>query len=614
MPRLTHDGHLLGYRTGAGTLVHYTTSLVVDPNVGPTAAFTTTTTGLTVDVDATTSTDTDGTITAYAWNFGDGNTGTGATATHTYAAGGAYTITLTVTDDDGAGNAATTTVNPTEPVATTAPLAGDYSLTFADEFDAATLDTTKWTPNYIWGGDAALATLAGEANPPTTNVGNSELQAYVPEANTLTGGRLRITADRTATPVTAYGDTNGTTYPSSAQDYTSGLISGHGKYEFLYGLVEFTAKMPAHNGGKGGFWPAVWLLAASRTWPPEVDIFEWASKSPHQNTMWMNNIFNFDPWSNQGIHTDAAADWSGQFHHFALDWQPTHMRYYIDGVLRHEILETDQIPNVPMYLLANFAVGGIFLGAGANEPEVDTPFPAHFELEYVRVWRLPEYVPPVEDDPVTGNLIDDFTGTDGAAWNTAIWKKSTNTTPTWSIQGNKGRLHTGTVGGYANGDKIQVRTLTSYTAGEVRGSITFTDLTEARIAFAAYIQGTTVANYMFYPQSGYYVDYETATGNLWLRKTAGEAVTTLVTTTATALLGGNPSIGDTWHIVIAADATNGVRATVWKAGATRPAANLVPGTIDTTYTAGYVGAGMQGGSSAVARTVDLDNVTHGPQL
>jgi beta-glucanase (GH16 family) len=482
-------------------------------------------------------------------------------------------------------------------------LAGAWALAFQDEFAGAALDTTKWTPNYLHGGDAGLATLAGRPHPPTTNLGNQELQAYVPEADVVSGGALKIVADRTSTPVTAYGDNNGTTWPSAPMSYTSGIISSHKKYEFTYGLVEFSAKMPAHGGGKGGLWPAVWMLSAGRTWPPEIDLVEWASKAP--STVFMNNIYAFSPWNDQGVLTDAAADWSGRYHRFALDWQPTYLRYYVDGVLRHEVTDPTHIPQVPMYLLANLAVGGTFLGPGQNQPEAGTPFPATFELDYLRVWTKatapasggsvsptpapapsPTPTPSPAPSPSPSPSPTVVRPALWADWRTAFQGTSLTDKAVFSAANGIGTITTPARTGY--GSYVEARTRQSITRGEYRYDFHLDDKADYTVGFSAAVSGAAPTSWSWYPQNGYLLRFTPGTGlnsSLSYQKVSSYALKTLGGTTAFPT-----AKGDVIHVAI----RPGTGAFVWKNKDARPTTPTIPST-DLTYTSGTGGLGYQGG-------------------
>ncbi|MEM6916175.1 MAG: family 16 glycosylhydrolase, partial [Verrucomicrobiota bacterium] len=61
-------------------------------------------------------------------------------------------------------------------------------------------------------------------------------------------------------------------------------------------------------------------------------------------------------------------------------WEPRRIQWFVDGILRHE--STREVPDVPMFLLVNLAVGG-----WAEAPDQSTQFPADFEIDYVRVWQ-----------------------------------------------------------------------------------------------------------------------------------------------------------------------------------------------------------------------------------
>jgi 6-phosphogluconolactonase (cycloisomerase 2 family) len=81
----------------------YPFSLAIQPNQGPTAAFSNATDGLTVGFNAAGSSDSDGSVATYRWDFGDGVivTTNSAQTTHRYSGYGSYGATLTVTDNEG---------------------------------------------------------------------------------------------------------------------------------------------------------------------------------------------------------------------------------------------------------------------------------------------------------------------------------------------------------------------------------------------------------------------------------------------------------------------------------------------------------------------------------
>jgi beta-glucanase (GH16 family) len=55
----------------------------------------------------------------------------------------------------------------------------------------------------------------------------------------------------------------------------------------------------------------------------------------------------------------------------------------VDGRLTQTFSDKAQIPNKPMYLLLNLAVGGSWPG----DPDASTVFPAEMLVDYVRVWQ-----------------------------------------------------------------------------------------------------------------------------------------------------------------------------------------------------------------------------------
>jgi beta-glucanase (GH16 family) len=71
------------------------------------------------------------------------------------------------------------------------------------------------------------------------------------------------------------------------------------------------------------------------------------------------------------------------FHTFAVDWEPDHIVWYVDGVERRRL--TANIPSNPTYLIANLSVGSP--GSWAGPPNRYTVFPAQLKIDYIRVYK-----------------------------------------------------------------------------------------------------------------------------------------------------------------------------------------------------------------------------------
>jgi beta-glucanase (GH16 family) len=226
---------------------------------------------------------------------------------------------------------------------------------FEDDFSAGSLDGAKWIRCYPWGTQAGCS-----------NFGNQEQEWYLPTQVQLSGGALHLVADR--------GDTDGTdrfgapaTYP-----YRSGMIATAQRFEFTYGRVEFTARIPKGQA----MWPALWLLPADYSWPPEIDVME----AVGQNTSGVALTLHGTDGTKSQQFVDGA-DYAGGWHTFAVDWQPGSLTWFVDG--NPKMTVTRGVPSHPMYLLANLAVGGS--GGGPIGP--GTPEHASFDVDAVRVWQ-----------------------------------------------------------------------------------------------------------------------------------------------------------------------------------------------------------------------------------
>jgi len=76
---------------------------------------------------------------------------------------------------------------------------------------------------------------------------------------------------------------------------------------------------------------------------------------------------------------DLSADW----HVFGVEWEPDRIVWYLDGEEYWRYEDADHIPDVPMYLLVDLAVGGNWPGP----PDGSTHWPADMLVDYVRIWK-----------------------------------------------------------------------------------------------------------------------------------------------------------------------------------------------------------------------------------
>jgi beta-glucanase (GH16 family) len=259
--------------------------------------------------------------------------------------------------------------NPALTVADNSPVTGGggLELVWSDEFDAMELDPEAW---FFERGDGSQYGIPGW--------GNNELQYYLEDSALLEGGLLVITARQE--------DVGG-------KQYTSARINTRDRFAFRYGRIEARIRLP---GGQG-LWPAFWLLPQDEFYggwaaSGEIDIMEAVNLGGAGGNTVHGTIHFGGEWpdnesagSSYLVPTDATAE----FHTYALEWEPTALRWYVDDVLYAMENAWSSTAGVypapfdqPFYLLLNVAVGGNFPGA----PDATTEFPATMEVDWVRVY------------------------------------------------------------------------------------------------------------------------------------------------------------------------------------------------------------------------------------
>ncbi|MBT8098689.1 MAG: glycoside hydrolase family 16 protein, partial [Gammaproteobacteria bacterium] len=180
---------------------------------------------------------------------------------------------------------------------------------------------------------------------------------------------------------------------SNGRNYTSARLHTRDRVAVRYGRIEARIRLP---GGQG-IWPAFWMLPQDDVYggwaaSGEVDILEAVNLGGsggntvhgtiHYGGEWPNNTFSGGEYT---VPMDASAN----FHVYALEWDETEMRWYVDDVLysmKNAWSTTAAAFPAPFdqhfYILFNVAVGGNWPGA----PDASTIFPVTMEVDYVRVY------------------------------------------------------------------------------------------------------------------------------------------------------------------------------------------------------------------------------------
>ena len=222
-----------------------------------------------------------------------------------------------------------------------------WRLTFSDEFEGTTLDAATWsheTGRWPY---------------------NAELQHYQLANVSVQGGFLAITATRD----------NRFNPP-----YASARINTSTSFLQRYGRFEMRARLPRGQG----IWPAFWLLPQN-AWPPEIDIMELLGHEPTR--VHFTNHWGTAAAPRSQTSSFSGPDFSAGFHTFACEWYPDRIDFFVDGVRRATNINGG-IPSVPMYIILNLAVGGLWPG----NPDASTAFPQQMVVDWVRAYELLEPV------------------------------------------------------------------------------------------------------------------------------------------------------------------------------------------------------------------------------
>jgi beta-glucanase (GH16 family) len=237
-----------------------------------------------------------------------------------------------------------TTASATQAGLLTVP--AGWQLTFDPSFSGSGLNTSTWATCYDW---ATNPSVGCDDNP------TDEKEWYIPSQVNVGGGALNLVARQEST--------QGVTSTGAAKTYTcrSGMVTSKPGFNFTYGLIQITAKLPYGPG----LWPALWLAATNDDWPPELDIMEhWYSEPQmkvYDHTVGKEYL---------GGPVPTPANLSAGFHTYSLMWTKDRVTWYLDGV--QVFTTTSYVPQQQMYFIANVADDSTAPGACTGTMEISS--------------------------------------------------------------------------------------------------------------------------------------------------------------------------------------------------------------------------------------------------
>jgi beta-glucanase (GH16 family) len=249
----------------------------------------------------------------------------------------------------------------------TQSIKGDqWKLVWSDEFEGKGIpDTSKWSydiGNWGWG--------------------NNEPQYYTElrtENARQENGNLIIEARKN----------------DMEQDWTSARLTTRGKVSFVYGKIEFRAKVPSGVGT----WAAGWLLGDAYrdeiSWPycGEIDVMECVGREiDDESTDGLNHgsCHTRAYYFKQGNHLTSVLpvkNMSNEFHTYTAEWYADRIDAFVDGEKYYTYDKTAnelEWPfNNPQNIIINLAMGG-----GMGGPIDESITSQKLIVDYIRVYEL----------------------------------------------------------------------------------------------------------------------------------------------------------------------------------------------------------------------------------
>ena len=160
--------------------------------------------------------------------------------------------------------------------------------------------------------------------------------------------------------------------------YVSGLLSTDRSFSQRYGYFEMRAQLP---GGQG-IWPAFWLFGTTEKYRLEIDVLE--ALGHERDRIYQSAQPNSTRGQGSHLPLKPGFDYTEAMHDYGMLWTPDALSFYVDRKMTAAIDGAPFRDEVPVYMIANLAVGGSW---GGN-PDASTHFPAAMRIEHIKAYRL----------------------------------------------------------------------------------------------------------------------------------------------------------------------------------------------------------------------------------
>ncbi|MFT6923911.1 MAG: beta-glucanase (GH16 family) [Crocinitomicaceae bacterium] len=201
----------------------------------------------------------------------------------------------------------------------------NWELVWNDEFNASTLDATKWSAGNTDG------RWEEWFNP--ANISIEAIDPSCPDNKELV----------LATNIQAHTTSSGTVKYFGGSEVSTSMLPDDPTANFKYGYYEARIKVAYNSTTENGrgYFPSFWLSvkngpANNKTWPPELDVFEysgWGDYRAHGTNQLITCAENQSSAKIDKHFYTGMTDAHSAYHIYGMEWNETEVKWYMDNIL-----------------------------------------------------------------------------------------------------------------------------------------------------------------------------------------------------------------------------------------------------------------------------------------